>query len=79
MFHRPGSMNSNFTDEETDSEKIKHFAKTSLKEKKKAKTITVFSPLKYVTWQLVQTTKSEGKWPFPGGASIPGWKDLHLL
>ena len=35
MFRGPGSMNSNFTDEETDSEKIKHFAKTSLKEKKK--------------------------------------------
>ena len=51
IFCRPGSMNSNFMDEETDSEKIKHFAKISLQEKKQATTITVFSHLRYVAWQ----------------------------
>ena len=38
-------------DEETDSEKIKHFAKFLIKKKKKATTITVFSHLRYAAWQ----------------------------
>ena len=39
-------------DEETDSEKIKHFAKFLFKKKKKkATTITVFSHLRYAAWQ----------------------------